>query len=251
VPECTIDFDREDFNDVYNNPAMQSILSSSFPPYKPFVDEAAAGGIGELGFNTINDEQSLAKTNEKDGSSALYIIVGEGLDESLYASFEEEERKQRNEVQEEGEDLYDIPSLLDEDVGVNISGELEVELQNVLYPTRIANLFFLSHQKLLQGEGLIEFEDNNETNFDKNQTLQIVSAFLCKYPEMDIHIESHLNCTPQCSGNECLKCGFSEERCQAVELFLLEHNCSNQFLSMGWGCKHPLVGSKSLIRLFP
>mmetsp|Transcript_29162 Transcript_29162/g.40062 ORF Transcript_29162/g.40062 Transcript_29162/m.40062 type:complete len:683 (+) Transcript_29162:267-2315(+) len=256
APESTIDFDREDFNDAFNNnPAMQSIMSTSFPPYKPFSYENNAtetgGGIGELGFNTANDEQSTAKTvplNENTGNNTLRITVGEDNDEeldiSLYASFEEEEKKQRDEVVEEGDDLYDIPSLLDTELlNNNQQGENGINESVQALSEEL--------EKMLQGDGLVEFEDNNQTTFGKDHVLHKVAAFLCKYPEMDIHIESHMNCNPPCSGDECSQCELSDERCQAVELFLLENSCANQCLTMGWGCKHPMLGSKNLIRLFP
>lgn len=109
---------------------------------------------------------------------------------------------------------------------------------------------------LYQGEEEIRFEDS-KAEVDEGKVLHRVALFLRKYPEIDINIESHTACIGPtgvglCAGDmNCASLLFSEQRATAIEQFLRGMGCKNQFLCRGWGCKHPSVGNKKLIRMFP
>lgn len=109
---------------------------------------------------------------------------------------------------------------------------------------------------MMYGEEEISFDDS-KADVDEGKLLYRVALFLRKYPQIDINIESHTECIGPhgqqlCADDmNCASLLFSEQRATSIEEFLRGLGCTNHFMCRGWGCKHPTVGPKKLIRILP
>ena len=289
-------------NNEISDAEMKSIISASFPPYKPYSQEQNLGAVadeivvvGEEGLesparvggqyfdtefpnighlrnqkkNSQGVGETLKNTLEENGLSHLLsehkdlAAVSGGSNGDFDVDFDPLELENGNEgngnegTGNEG-DLYEISSL--EDDGVVRSDKKNKNCsEDDLNGSKITmdlDSFAEDLKGLLQGEDEIRFEDSKAEVGD-GKLLQRVSAFLLKYPEIDLHIEGHTTCigptgSALCADDmNCTSLLLSEQRVMAIEQYLKDRGCINHFMSRGWGCKHPTVGSKNLIRMFP
>lgn len=137
---------------------MQSIISASFPPYKPFIYEPADNvniddtAVGELGLEGEGSQDITGNANDHNGNSILLqdpiaVDQAEPADLSLFAFFELEVEKEENPKQEkvdsfsppketildgvnddDDEHLYDLSSLVEDD------GVVRNDKKNINYP---------------------------------------------------------------------------------------------------------------------
>lgn len=85
-------------------------------------------------------------------------------------------------------------------------------------------------------------------------TVDSVAAVLREYPELMIHIDSHTNCSQSTKFNcdeACRMCDLSQRRADNVKHMLISRGCQNVIISKGWGCKHPQIGNKRIVKIYP
>jgi outer membrane protein OmpA-like peptidoglycan-associated protein len=100
----------------------------------------------------------------------------------------------------------------------------------------------------------IEFVKNQATLTSQGEAVCAkVIPFLLRLPDMVIHIESHTNCFHgKCDGAKgCYLKELSQQRVDTVRSYFLKSGCRNEFLTKGWGCKHPQLRNIRLVRIFP
>jgi outer membrane protein OmpA-like peptidoglycan-associated protein len=113
----------------------------------------------------------------------------------------------------------------------------------------VANIM-LEIEETLKEE--IEFVKNQATLTPQGEAVCAkVVPFLLRLPDMVIHIESHTNCFHGKCDNGCYLMALSQERVDTVRSFFLKNGCKNEFLTKGWGCKHPELRNIRLVRIFP
>jgi outer membrane protein OmpA-like peptidoglycan-associated protein len=103
----------------------------------------------------------------------------------------------------------------------------------------------------------------NDLKFVQNQdsvtpeslpTVDSVAAVLREYPELMIHIDSHTNCSQSTKFNcdeACRMFELSQRRADNVKHMLISRGCQNVIVSKGWGCKHPQIGNKRIVKIYP
>ena len=101
----------------------------------------------------------------------------------------------------------------------------------------------------------IDFVQNGDSVKPENmQTIEEIAKILKDYPELMIHIESHTNCSQtekfNCN-NGCRMVELSQRRVDTVKDLFIQRGCKNILVPKGWGCKHPIIGRKKAVRIFP
>lgn len=113
----------------------------------------------------------------------------------------------------------------------------------------VANIM-LEIEETLKEE--IEFVKNQATLTPQGEAVcQKVVPFLLRLPDMIIHIESHTNCFAGKCDQGCYLMELSQHRVDTVRSYFLQNGCKNEFLTKGWGCKHPQFRNIRLVRIFP
>jgi outer membrane protein OmpA-like peptidoglycan-associated protein len=98
----------------------------------------------------------------------------------------------------------------------------------------------------------IEFVKNQATLTAQGEAVCAkVVPFLLRLPDMVIHIESHTNCFHGKCDKGCYLMELSQSRVDTVRSYFLKHGCKNEFLTKGWGCKHPELRNIRLVRIYP
>jgi hypothetical protein len=86
------------------------------------------------------------------------------------------------------------------------------------------------------------------------EVLEKMSIFLSKFPDIDIRVECHTFCAGcgynDGSDNACGSITLANSRALSVIKYLQSKGCINTFIPKGWGCTHPELKAKKLIRIF-
>lgn len=119
----------------------------------------------------------------------------------------------------------------------------------------------IAEEKMVAGI-ILEIEETlkEEIEFVKNQAsltsqgeaiCSKVVPFLLRLPDMVIHIESHTNCIHGKCDHGCYLMELSQQRVETVRTYFIQNGCKNEFITKGWGCKHPELHNIRLVRIFP
>jgi outer membrane protein OmpA-like peptidoglycan-associated protein len=77
-----------------------------------------------------------------------------------------------------------------------------------------------------------------------------IGSIISKYPMICVMVEGHTMCGngKGCEG-ECVNAQLAGNRIANVVAAMQRAGCENKFESKGWGCKHPEVKAKKLVRI--
>ena len=77
-----------------------------------------------------------------------------------------------------------------------------------------------------------------------------IGSIVSKHPTISVRVEGHTMCRDGkgCEG-ECVNAELAGNRIANVVAAMQHAGCKNKFESKGWGCKHPEVKAKKLVRI--